>query len=199
MSTLLPFVLSIILPGTGQFVQKKYLLGISMIFIWLFLGLYIPYIPFSYFYYGTMIWSLIDIYIRMENISGRSKAIRYLIFSIIIAVIIIPSIFLLSTLTFIKGGRFMQSEFLGLDQTKDEMVEISDQLDSYFNYYKKYPSDYEQWIESKPIWEGWKRDSWGNNFRYTQSDSTNYTLTSSGKDGKFETEDDLIVRPPERK
>lgn len=192
MKTLLPFILSIIFPGTGQIILKKYLLGIVMIATWLILGFFIPRVPFEYFYFGTMIWSLIDIYIRMEEISGRTKAVRYLIFSIITVVVIVPAILILSTATLMKGGRFVRLEYFGVDQTKDEMADISDKLDFYFSHYNQYPSDYESWVGSKPIWSEWKRDSWNNKYRYAQTDATNYILTSSGKDGEFDTGDDII-------
>ena len=194
MKTLLPFIFSIIIPGSGQILLKDYSRGVLMIIISLGPGLIVPIIIFQYLYLGTMIWSLIDIYLKTEKISGRTKATRYLIFSIIIVIIIIPTVFYLTTISFYKGGLYVKSEYFDSNNTKEEMVVICDNLDRYYNSTRKYPSDYQKFVCSKPIWDGWKRDSWLNKYRYTQSDSTNFTLTSSGKDGIFDTADDIIMK-----
>ncbi len=165
-----------------------------MIFTSLILGFFIPIIPYPFFYLGTMIWSVVDIYLILEKISGKTKAIRYLIFGIITAVIIIPTIFYLTTLSFFKGVQFVKSEQLNPEYTKNEMVEICDKLDDYYLIDGNYPLDYQEFVNSKPIWSKWKRDSWRRNYRYTQSDSTNYKLTSAGNDGVFDTEDDIEMK-----
>lgn len=194
MKTWLPFVLSSIVPGSGQILMKEYLKGILMIFISLFLGFLISIIPFYFLYYGTMIWSVIDLYLIMEKDAGKTKAIRYLIFGIVTAIIIIPLTFYMTAISFYKGGQYVKSEYFDARNTKNEMLEISNRLDKYYINNNKYPTDYLKFVNSKPIWDSWKRDSWQNAYKYSQSDSTNYTLTSSGKDGVFETEDDIIVK-----
>ncbi len=194
MKTWLPFVFSIIIPGSGQIIMKKYLKGILMILISLILGFFISVIPFYYFYFGTMIWSVIDIYLVMEKSAEKTKAIRYLIFGIVTAIIIIPTTFYLTTIGFYKGGQYVKLEYFDSNNTKNEMLEISNRLDNYYLQNNKYPSDYLRFVSSKPIWESWKRDSWKNKYKYFQTDSTNYTLISSGKDGIFDTEDDIIIK-----
>jgi hypothetical protein len=73
------------------------------------------------------------------------------------------------------------------------MKEIVDELDSYFQNNNKYPSDYLGFVNSKPIWDNWKRDSWGNKYKYSQIDFLNFTLISAGKDSEFNTKDDTIM------
>ncbi|NOX45836.1 MAG: hypothetical protein GXO89_02535 [Chlorobi bacterium] len=102
----------------------------------------------------------------MEKISGKSKAVRYLIFSIIIVVVLIPAIFYLSALSFIEGGAYLKSELLDSRRTKTEMNEIVDELDRCFQNHNTYPTDYQRFVDSKPIWDSWKRDSWGNKYKF---------------------------------
>jgi len=191
MNNLLPFILSFLIPGLGQIYIKKYKKGIIILSISIIVGLMIPVIPFYYVYIICMIWSLVDIYLTLEKIEGKDKAIRNLIFSLIIVIIIIPSIFYLFILSIKIGGEYVKYEFFVLKNTKNEMKEISVELDRYFDYYKKFPSDFRSFVRSKPIWSGWESDSWENDYRYIQKDSIHYLLISSGKDCKFDTDDDL--------
>ena len=194
MKTLLPFLASIFFPGLGQIILKDYFKGILMLVICFFVGLIIPIIPYPFFYFGTLIWSLVDIYFKTEKISGKKSAVRNLIFSIVVVVIIIPAVFYLSIVSFSAGGEYVANEYLNSKYTEKELIDISKELDNYFESHKKYPSDYFKFVGSKPIWSSWKNDKWGKRYRYTQTDSTNYTLTSAGKDGKFETEDDVVQK-----
>ena len=194
MKTLLPFLASIFFPGLGQIILKDYFKGILMLVICFVGGLIVPFIPYLFFYFGTVIWSLVDIYLQTEKISGKKSAVRNLIFSIVVVVIIIPAIFYLSLISFSMGGEYVANEFLNSKHTEKELVEISKELDSYFERHKKYPSDYFKVVGSKPIWSSWKTDKWDKKYRYSQSDSTNYTLTSAGKDGQFDTEDDVVQK-----
>ena len=86
---LLPFIFSILIPGAGQLYLKDYKKGILILLISIIGVLIIPIIIFPYVYVICMIWSVTDIYMKLEKIEGRGKAIRNLIFSIIIMVILI--------------------------------------------------------------------------------------------------------------
>ncbi len=194
MRTLLPFLFSIIIPGTGQLYLRDYWKGILMIFLSVFLWLLVPFIPLAYLFTGTMIWSLIDIYLKTEKKEGKSKAVKNLIFSFVVVIFIIPGIFYLSLVSFTKGGEYASDHYFNEKNTQSEMTEIAKQLDSYFYSFKKYPSDYESFVRTKPIWAGWLTDSWENKYNYSQTDSLNYTLTSAGQDGEFGTSDDIVKR-----
>ena len=192
MKTLLPFLLSIIIPGTGQLYLRDYLKGIIMIFLSLFVWLIISFISFQYLFLGTMIWSQIDIYLKTEKREGKSKALKSLIFSFVAIVFIIPAIFYLSIISFSIGGKYASDHYFNEKNTKEEMNEIAKQLDSYYYEYKRYPTDFESLVRSKPIWSNWLTDSWGNEYKYSQTDSVNYSLVSAGEDNEFGTADDII-------
>ena len=192
MKTLLPFLLSIIIPGAGQIYLRDYWKGILMIFLSLFVGFLIPAIPFHYLFLGTMIWSQFDIYLKTEKKEGKSKAIKNLIFSFVIIIFIVPAMFYLSIVSFSIGGKYTTNHYLNEKNTKEEMNVIADQLDSYYFNFKRYPSDFEAYVRSKPIWSSWLTDSWGNKYNYSLKDSVNYTLISAGEDITIGTADDII-------
>ncbi|HMG91739.1 MAG TPA: type II secretion system protein GspG [Chryseolinea sp.] len=192
MKTLLPFLFSILIPGAGQLYLRDYWKGIVMIFLPLFVGFIIPFIPFSILFTGTMIWSEIDIYLKTEKTEGKSKATKNLVFSFVIMIFIIPAIFYLSLFSFSVGGKYASDHFFNQNHTEREMKEIANQLDKYYHKYKRYPSDFETYVRSKPIWLGWLTDGWENKYSYLQTDSIHYTLISAGEDRKFGTTDDLI-------
>lgn len=193
MKNLLPFILSFLIPGLGQIYIKDYKKGIIMLLVTIVGGLFIPIIPFEYVYGICLIWALVDIYLTLEKIEGRQSVIRRLIFSLIIVLIIVPSIIYLFFISLKIGGEYVKSEYFDLPNTKNEMKEISQELDKYFGYYKKYPSDFKSFVRSKPIWSSWESDSWENDYNYSQKDSLHYLLISSGKDCKFNTDDDLRI------
>jgi TM2 domain-containing membrane protein YozV len=194
MKALLPFLFSIIIPGTGQLYLRDYWKGLLMILVSLFGGFIIPFIPFSFLFTGTMIWSEIDIYLKTEKTEGRSKAIKNLIFSLITMIFIIPAIFYLSLVSFSVGGKYASDHFFNQNHTEKEMNEIASQLDKYYHKYKKYPSDFETYARSKPLWSSWLTDGWENKYNYLQTDSIHYTLISAGEDRRFGTTDDLIKK-----
>ena len=194
MKTLLPFLFSIIIPGAGQLYLRDYWKGILMIFLSFFVAFIIPFIPFSFLFNGTMIWSQIDIYLKTEKTEEKSKAIKNLIFSFVIMIFILPAIFYLSLVSFSVGGKYALDHFFNQNHTEKEMNEIANQLDRYYHKYKRYPSDFESYVRSKPLWNSWLNDGWGNKYNYLQTDSIHYTLISAGEDGKFGTMDDLIKK-----
>ena len=165
-----------------------------MIFLSLFVGFIIPFIPFSFLFTGTMIWSQIEIYLKTEKTEGKSKAIKNLIFSFVIMIFIIPAIFYLSLVSFSVGGKYASDHFFNQNHTEKEMNEITNQLDRYYHTYKRYPSDFESYVGSKPLWSSWLTDGWENKYNYLQTDSTHYILISAGEDHKFGTTDDLIKK-----
>jgi TM2 domain-containing membrane protein YozV len=194
MKTLLPFLFSIIIPGAGQLYLRDYWKGILMIFLSLFVGFIVPFLPLSILFSATMIWSQIDIYLKTEKTEGKSKAVKNLIFSLVIMIFIIPAIFYLSFVSFSAGGKYASDHFFNQNHTEEEMNEIANQLDKYYFTYKRYPSDFESYARSKPLWNSWLNDSWENKYNYLQTDSIHYTLISAGEDEKFGTTDDLIKK-----
>lgn len=193
MRTLLPLILSALLPGLGQIYLRDFLKGVFMFAIPITFGIIIDLIPFVYLYLLSLIWSLTDLYLITERKETKEKAIKSLIFAILIVIIIIPTLFYLFMVSMKTGGNYVASEFLNTDRTKEEMLQIANALDKYNSYYKKYPANFNEFINSKPIWSDWQSDSWKNEYKYIiNADSTKYLLISAGKDQIFDTADDLL-------
>lgn len=193
MKNLLPFILTFLIPGLGHLYLKDYKKGLIILFVTLVGGFFIPIIPYAYIHGVCLIWALVDIYLTLEKIEGRPKIIRSLIFSLVLVWVILPSIIYLFFISLNIGKEYVKSEYFNLPNTKYEMKEISLELDRYFGHYKKYPSDFKSFVRSKPIWSSWENDGWENNYRYSQKDSIHYLLISSGKDCKFDTDDDIRI------
>jgi len=193
MKTLIPFILSTLIPGAGQLYTGQYLKGILMLIIPFIIILLFDQFPIGYAYIISQIVSLVDLYLIEEKREGKQKAFRYLIFGLLIVIVIIPSIFYLFAISMHKGGNYVVNNFYNEDRTKNEMTEISLALEKYYSRYHYYPNDFLDFISSKPIWHEWSTDAWDNNFKYTVLDSSHFILVSSGKDQVFETKDDISI------
>jgi hypothetical protein len=67
------------------------------------------------------------------------------------------------------------------------------------NFYKEnkdiYPPNLATLISSNPMRATWNKDDWGNPYQYkTDNNGTSFILISSGKDGKFNTKDDIVFK-----
>jgi len=187
------FIISMILPGAGHLILKDYKKGIIFLFIQIVGFFVFPIFSYYYFYIPCMIVSVVDLYLKLQKKNGKAKTIRALIFGIIVLVILIPALIMILITTFKVGGQFVTDNYFNEGRTKQEMKEISIALDRYYDKYQRYPADYNKFIRTKPIWSEWEFDSWDNRYRYTQKDSVDYVLQSSGKDKKFDTNDDLKI------
>lgn len=200
MNTLLPFVTSFLLPGVGQLILKDYLKGVLILVLWLISSSlvfrldFLSIIPIWAPYVIFMIWAIFDVYDKIEERDGRKSATRNLAFSIIIVLILIPMALSLLFTGLFKGGELFVDEYLNEDRTKVEMNEISTELGAYKNHLGIYPENYDVFISQKPLRAGWKADSWKNPYKYELLDSLNYRLISTGKDGVYNNEDDIIRR-----
>ena len=186
------FILTLFLPGAGQIIMKDYLKGSIMIILSMGIGFF-TLMLFPFLYYGTMLWAFIDLYLKVSKAEGKSNSVLYLVMGIIGAAVVIPIIFYLFLYTFIIGGEKLTEKVFNSRNTDSEMTEISDALKKYHAHYKTYPTDYADFIDSKPIWSNWDKDSWGEYYVYQLIDSNNYQLVSSGKDREMGTDDDLIM------
>ena len=111
MKTLLPFLCSIFIPGTGQLYLGKYVAGLTFLLLPILIVFLFPNIPAEYPFVIFIIISVADIYFRTEKFAGRKKAVTYLFFSIIIAVVIIPSVFYLLFMSMHGGSQFITHQY----------------------------------------------------------------------------------------
>ena len=200
MHTLTPFVLSFFFPGIGQLTLKDYSKGLLIISTWLISVLLISQTDFQIYFlhifihFAFVIWSLFDLFDKVEKLEGRNSATRKLALGVIISLILIPTVMYFLFAGLFKSGEFIADEYLNEDRTKEEMNVISTALGNYKAHYGYFPQNFDSFISTKPIRAGWKSDSWNNNYNYELIDSLNYRLISAGKDGIKGNDDDLITK-----
>ncbi|MTI39439.1 type II secretion system protein GspG [Fulvivirga lutimaris] len=110
-----------------------------------------------------------------------SPSIRY---SIIIALILILCFSIFRILTF---------DYFKTQNTIHRLDEIKTAIEKYESQTGAYPRTIDQLIGSRPLRKDWGFDAWGNPIVYTILDKS-FELLSAGKDGKVNTEDDIILK-----
>ena len=80
------------------------------------------------------------------------------------------------------------------NEVQKEMTAIKNALCSYKTEFGCYPVNLDILIGNRPLRKTWKQDKW-NNFYMYKPDTINgsYQLVSAGKDGKFNSEDDIVI------
>ena len=192
MKTLLPYIFSTFIPGSGQLYQREYIKGLILLLSPIAVAFFIPLIPFHYVYLLSVIISLTYVFLNTESKEGRTKAIKYLIFSLVLALVVFPITFYLFTVSMYKGGQHVKNEYLNSGHTKTEMAEITKAFEWYYSSKKAYPTDYKSFVLTKPIWSSWLEDSWGTPYKYESNEPDSYKLTSAGTDLQFDTPDDIV-------
>ena len=174
-------ILSVIFPGLGQLYNKQYWLGAAM----LILGL-TPLYPF------ILIWSIIDSvrYAKENQDSFTKKETKTML---IVGFVVIPIIFAgIVTLTFMLG-KALSNNYWKPNKTNTELTEIRFAVEKYKNSKGEYPENLYEVIGNNPIRKDWQTDAWGNIYEYNLSDDgQKLEIRSSGKDQKFNTDDDLF-------
>lgn len=191
MNLLIPFVLSAIFPGLGQLYAAKYWKGLALV-LSPFIAFFLLPLGFIFSYTVLVIISLADLYLSFEKTENKKRVMKNLVFAVLIVIIVIPSLFYLLTLSMYKGGLYVKDEFLSEDYTESEMNDIIKALNKYQSDTDTFPTDYLKFVKTKPIWDSWYNDDWGNPYKYI-NEGGDIKLISAGKDATFATEDDIIL------
>jgi ABC-type multidrug transport system fused ATPase/permease subunit len=174
-------ILSILMPGLGQFYYGKNIRAICMIL----LGL-TPLYPL------VLIWTIIDIIILNRKGSVPVYRARDAIWAIVILAIIIP-IFIAVTATglYYVGSWYSETHVLPA-QTKSEIRKISSAISEFNTAHGYFPDSLSELIINHPLRSGWLKDSWGEPYIYKKMDDReDIQLISKGPDKELNTEDDL--------
>lgn len=88
---------------------------------------------------------------------------------------------------------FSQDYFKRRDTVTDGQ-EIITAINSYYKQKNKFPDSLSVIISNNPMRKSWNKDGWNNPYHYSSSkNGTSFSLISSGKDGKFNTNDDIVL------
>lgn len=196
-SLLLGFFLNLLWPGVGQIYFRKLKKGL----LFALLGLFLPFIMF--------IVSCIDLYFLNKQLIQRIPSEEasaegfhlpewdipwektFQVVSIIVLVLIfVYSVYFISFFLFM--AHFRQNK---IQTTIQEMQIIKQSLEDELKKEGTCPDSLESLVKGRPLRRLWLKDAWGMPYRYVKRDSA-FELISSGKDKKFNTEDDLSVSGP---
>lgn len=195
-SLLLGFFLNLLWPGVGQIYFRRLKRGL----LFALLGLFLPFIMF--------IVSCIDLYFLNKKLQqhapeGSSEEgfqlpewdipweKTFQVAGIIVLVLIfVYSVYFISFFLFM--AHFRQNK---IQTTIQEMQTIKQSLEDELKKEGTYPDSLESLVKGRPLRRLWLKDAWGMPYRYVKRDSA-FELISSGKDKKFNTEDDLSVSGP---
>ncbi|WP_289056050.1 type II secretion system protein GspG [Carboxylicivirga marina] len=177
-------ILSIIFPGLGQVYFKKNGKGILMMILAI--------IPFIYPF--ILIWSIIDCIYLNKKINKQDRlSLKETVIGIGIFFVVVPLVIYALFLGLFKLQDNLTDNYFNPKNTRRELKEIKVELDKYYNYHETYPTNYTDFVNSKPIWANWETDSWQNKYNYILINSESFKLVSLGRDEILGTDDDIEI------
>ena len=179
---MLALILSILLPGLGQFYYGKNGRAILML-----LAALTPLYPLA------LIWSIIDVLrLNKQGLQPKFEA-REAVWAIVLVLVIIPLCLVVAFSGMFALGKWYSNSFISKNATLEEGERIVSILQSHHANSGKYPKDLNSLIEGIPVRSGWKTDAWGEAYFYeVENGGDGFRLVSKGKDRIFGTEDDLV-------
>jgi general secretion pathway protein G len=89
-------------------------------------------------------------------------------------------------------GALVGYQYYKKENTKNECEAIVSSLIDHYTNTGKYPDHLKEIISSNPLRRDWTTDQWKNPYHYALKNAgKDFELVSAGKDGKFNTDDDL--------
>ncbi|MGR7814388.1 type II secretion system protein GspG [Lacinutrix undariae] len=78
------------------------------------------------------------------------------------------------------------------DKTRKEITQMSDRMGVWHKSLGEYPTDLNKLIGKSPIRQGWGKDAWNRDYKFTiTNNGKGFLIISAGFDGQFDTEDDI--------
>jgi TM2 domain-containing membrane protein YozV len=179
---MIALVLSILLPGLGQFYYGKNIRAICMVL----LGL-TPLYPI------VLIWTIIDIIILNKKGAVPKYTTKNAAWAIVILVVIIPAFIFIAVSGLFAMGSWYSDKYVFPEQTMTEGRQIATAIHEFHSSYGKFPESIKDLTRNYPIRVGWIKDSWKEPYFYEVIENKEkFRLISKGRDRKFGTDDDLI-------
>ncbi|MBD3272358.1 MAG: hypothetical protein GF384_07465 [Elusimicrobia bacterium] len=188
-SLLFGILLNILWPGLGQMYFRKVKRGI----FFAVMALFIPFI--------MIIAACIDLYLLNKRYVATDedtwpdfdvnwkKPLKIILVALFM-VILGYSLYFLSFYLWI--ARMRQS---AAERTLQEMQTVKAALSDFYKDQGYFPQSLSELAGRRPLRNLWASDGWGQSYRYRVHNG-GYELVSAGKDGAFDTEDDLYLSGP---
>ncbi len=183
-NSMIALILSILLPGLGQFYYGKNVRAIFMILL-----------TFTPLYPIALIWSIIDVIILGKKEIKPRFSKKEAVWAIVILLVLIPVAFFLVFTGMLSIGQWYTDKYVKPNTTVEEGYNIASAIHRYHRSSGEYPTDIYTLIGNTPVRSGWKTDSWGEPYIYElEKDGQNFKLLSKGKDRILGTEDDIVFK-----
>jgi TM2 domain-containing membrane protein YozV len=184
-TAMMAIALSVIFPGLGQLYYGKWGRAILMMLVGV-----------TPLYPAALVWSVLDAY-RLGQRGLRPQFSRGdAVLAIVLLVVVAPLCIALLVVTGGEALGWFQDAHLNRSATVAEGAEIAATIIDYRSELGHYPDSLSTIVGTRPLRAGWFTDGWGRPYRYqVEETGKSFKLTSAGRDGKFETDDDLAWRP----
>lgn len=181
---MIAFVLSILLPGLGQFYYGRYVRAVLMVF----LGL-TPLYPL------VLIWTIVDVVILNKEGATPAYTRKDAVWAIIILVVIVPVFIIITGTGLLAVGNWYSEKYVLPEQAGREGQDIVAAMLEFKASHGHLPDQIVDLTNGYPLRSGWLKDSWGEAYYYEKvNDGAGYRLISKGPDRKIDTKDDLILK-----
>jgi hypothetical protein len=178
---MIALILSILLPGLGQFYYGKNIRAIFMVL----LGL-------SPLYPLVLIWTIIDILILNKKEAVPVYKLKDAIWAMAILVVIIPAFIFIAATGLFAVGNWYSEKYVLPERTLDEGNQIAAAIRDYNSFNGYLPANLNELIDNLPLRAGWLKDSWGEPYHYKKlNDGAHFKLVSKGPDKVLNTADDF--------
>ena len=165
---MIPLILSILLPGLGQFYYGKYVRAIFMLLL-----------TFTPFYPIALIWTIIDIIILNKKGIEPKFSKKEAVWTIVILIVIIPACLILGFIGVLSLGHRIANNYIKPNATVEEGQKIISAIHRYHKNSGKFPPDIYTLIGNIPVRSGWRIDGWGEPYIYElEKDGQNFKLLS---------------------
>ena len=179
---MIPLILSILLPGLGQFYYGKNVRAILMLIL-----------AISPLYPAALVWSVIDVLrLNKQGIQPRFEA-KEAVWAIVLLLVIIPTCLFIAFSGMFAVGRWYSDNFVKANASYEEGNQIFSAIQRYHKRSGEHPTDISGLIQGIPIRSGWTTDGWGEEYVYEViDDGQDFRLISKGKDRTLGSEDDIV-------
>jgi hypothetical protein len=174
-------VLSILLPGLGQFYYGKNIRAIFMVM----LGL-TPLYPL------VLIWTIIDIVLLNKKGVAPVYKFKDAIWAMALLVVIIPAFIFITAAGLFAVGDWYSEKYVLPERTINEGNQIAAAIREFNSSNGYLPGHIDDLIVNLPLRAGWLKDSWEEPYHYEKiNDGTQFRLVSKGPDKVLNTGDDI--------
>ncbi len=177
-------VLSILVPGLGQFYYGRNIRALCMVL----LGL-TPLYPL------VLIWTLIDIIVLNKKGACPVYKLKEALWVIAVLVLVVPLFIIVAAKGLFAVGDWYSGKYILPEQTIKEGNDIALAIKAFNESKGQLPDQIKDLTDGFPLRAGWLRDSWGETYHYEKlNDGSDFKLISKGPDRVLATKDDIIFK-----